>query len=648
MPIVDFEQDPEMPVGTGNFRDDRGRVMYLSDPETASRFIKTMPGRSLGGAVAAESTALATGAMGGAAPAAGPDQRTAMNNANDTGLPTPVGDVRAPVPGAPAVTAPTPPAPAAPAAAPSPAPTPAPAPGPAGAAGVDLVKKLDQLPKRPAPAAPPSAASAPQPALPVSGISTTTMQGANKRRVGQQIAEEDRAVAGLNASREQLAADKDTRTAAAIDTQIRGAEQEGVGEVDNVGRAVRRQNYAERRQEQVRAELKANDEMMDPDRLVRNMSTGKKIAMVILAGLNGGFGALNGQKDNGVMNILNAEIDRDIDNQKQQIASGRIRIGNELDRYIKMGFDAETAEKLARDRLQAAVRRSTELQAQKLAVEGENAANAAFLTEQSGVEQARRRGDLLATTDDRTQVTTQREAPKAANGADAAIKAMELELKALELTQKRIAQSNADELAAEVYGVDKDGRPKGRITPDEKKDLESRVQTVGPAFAELAPAINMTDELVTSLGGTLNKETGEIEWKGDVKGVGPIDAAGGYLGVNPVTAPFVQAARAANLYRADVDKAREKQNALKEYVTSQMTGANSTLRQDATYGTMVGGDFTNEDQTRENVEAWARTLLAARKAHATRLGQAGMVLMRRNEAAAAQGAPITSLRPGVN
>src|SRR5262245_32885799 len=117
MPIVDFEQDPDMPVGTGNFRDERGRVMYRSDPETAIRFIKTGSVTSCKREVAAASTGLAGGAMGAAAPAAQSDQRTALNNANDTGLPTPVGDVRAPVPGAPPAAAPTPPAPAAPAAA---------------------------------------------------------------------------------------------------------------------------------------------------------------------------------------------------------------------------------------------------------------------------------------------------------------------------------------------------------------------------------------------------------------------------------------------------------------------------------------------------------------------------------------------------
>ena len=49
MAIVDFEQDPSAPYGTGNFRDDAGRVMYLYDPETASQFAKTMKGAPVRG-----------------------------------------------------------------------------------------------------------------------------------------------------------------------------------------------------------------------------------------------------------------------------------------------------------------------------------------------------------------------------------------------------------------------------------------------------------------------------------------------------------------------------------------------------------------------------------------------------------------------
>lgn len=641
MPIVDFEQDPDMPLGTGNFRDDRGRVTYLSDPDTASRFIKTMPGSSFAKSVGSESTDLAKDAMGGAAPAPGTDLRTASNNLNDTGLPTPVGDVTAPVPGVPAA---APPAPAAPAAPPAPA-------GP-GSAGVALVKKLDALPQKPA-AAPPPAAAAAAPGLPVAQTthSQQVVKGADKGNALRRIAEEETAGRALNAAGEQLGASKDARIDRSLSLQRDTVKSEGAKDFQVVADARAKQDEARRMEELKRKELEENDKLMDPDRYVRDMSGGKKVAMVILAALNGGFGALVGQKENGVMALLNDAIDRDIDRQKSEIASGRIRKQNEIDKYVKMGFDAETAEKMARDRMSNAIMLATKLEADRLGVQGENLENAKFLSQQGELQRAQRRGDILATTEDRATIgdTVTREVPKpvaAGAGLEAMLKQAELELKMNTIRNERIANANADELSAQIYGVDEKGNPKNRLNPAEAKELKDKVATVGPALAELAGAVNMTDELVNSLGGKLDVTTGRIEWPkdGDVKGAGPVDAAGGVLGVAGPVAPFVQGARALNLYRADIDKAREKQGALKEYVTSRMTGANSTIRQDATYGTMVGGDFTNEDQTKENIQAWANTLFAERNKHMARLGTNGMALMRVNESEAEKGAGAPPLK----
>lgn len=660
MPIVDFEQDPDMPVGTGNFRDEKGRVMYLSDPDTASNFIKTIPGRSLKSTVGAESTAIAQGAMGASAPAAGPDMRLA-NNASDTGLPTPVGDLSLPAPPMPNTAPPT--AADVPSSALTPQETVAlggkPAPAPAAPAAspraVALVGKLNQLPKKPTPSAAtaPTAPAAPSGGgLPLAGITTTSgrsvVKGANLGNVKKRIGEEDAAMEGVLSEGTKLAESKDARTAAAFDTQISSTTGQIGAEGAEITAQQRKKERFERFEGLKREELKKNDESFDPERYMKNKSAGQKLGMIILAALNGGFGALNGQKDNGVLAVIDQEIERDIDDQKQQIASGRVRIGNEVDKYMKQGFDAETAEKLARDRQRSAVAQLAELNAKKTGATGENAANMAYIASQTRAEQAKRRGDLLATTEDRAQTseqeTVQRAVPKATGGTGEMLKRIELELKSSELRNKKIANANAEDLSREIYGVDKAGNPKQILTPDEAKELKDKVATVGPAIAELAGAVTMTDELIASLGGKMDATTGKIEWPkdGDLKGTGPVDSHGGYTGA------LTKVPRMAGLYRADVDKAREKQGALKEYVTSQMTGANSTLRQDATYGTMVGGDFSNEDQTRENVEAWARTLFSERNKHMARLGKGGMALMRRNEAAADRGADTDTLRPGIN
>ncbi len=91
--IVDFEQDPAAPFGSGNFRDDSGRITYLHDPDTASDFVTTMSGsrESRGGGGAPEpkpGDAAAQGIADTNAAIGGLEQKLASN---DTGLPVPVG-----------------------------------------------------------------------------------------------------------------------------------------------------------------------------------------------------------------------------------------------------------------------------------------------------------------------------------------------------------------------------------------------------------------------------------------------------------------------------------------------------------------------------------------------------------------------------
>jgi hypothetical protein len=526
MPIVDFEQDPEMPVGTGNFRDEKGRVMYLSDPETASTFIKTIPGRTLKSNVGAESSAIATSAMGGGAPAAGPDMRTAMN-ASDTGLPVPVGDVNAPVPGAPGAGAPGAAAtqgidtinqatadleksvnapPAAPAGSPK---------------AVALVGKLDALPKRTTP----SAATAPAApsgggggGLPVVGTSSTrgrtVVKGANAANVEKRIGEEDAAMEGTLSAGSKLAESKDARTAAALDTQIAGTQDQYRADGSEAQKAIRAKERAERFETMKRDELKKNDESFDPERYMKSKSSGQKIGMVLLAALNGGFGNLAGQKDNGVLQVIDQEIERDLDDQKQQIASGRIRIGNEIDKYMKQGFDAETAEKLARDRQRSAVAQLAELNAKKTGAAGENAENMAFVATQTRAEQAKRRGDLRATTEDRVQTSDQdvTQRAKPAGGGDP------LEALTKQLTLRKL-------MTEQGLTLDKNGNlvGTGKPTPAELERADKQLESYDTTTAGLTQAQVAFDQALTY--GGFRRENGQLVPPKDIPAKGYFDAA---------------------------------------------------------------------------------------------------------------------------
>ena len=82
MAIVKFQQDTEKPFGTGNFVDDKGKSTYLTDPDTASKFVDTLPGQGgagLAGKMGAETNAIATKQLGSAQPTKGPDLRLASN-----------------------------------------------------------------------------------------------------------------------------------------------------------------------------------------------------------------------------------------------------------------------------------------------------------------------------------------------------------------------------------------------------------------------------------------------------------------------------------------------------------------------------------------------------------------------------------------
>lgn len=630
MPIVDFEQDPNAPYGSGNFRDETGKTTYLHDPDTASQFNKTMKGSAIQSQVGGESDAIATRFMGGAAPGAGPDMRLAMN---DTGQPVPVGDVTAPAPPPPNTVAPP------------------------MASDAENMSVAPPEPLSSSPSAPGAAPSKPQqlvdavskvhakaPAAdlpPISGTSNThntaVVHGRPAAAVDADIAAREKAGGVVDEQLLTAGREKDTATDRALGAQGSAATLRAMREQTRIDAAKAERQKAVEDRARVQEALKKNDESLDPEHYMRTMSTGKRVSMTILAALNGAFGALIGQKGNGVIDVLNKSIDADIDRQKQEIASGRIRMGNDIQEFINQGHDAKTAEALARDRLDAAVDQVTEIEAKRLGIAGENEKNAQLFVAQRQEARAAQRGELLAQKESKIQesdsAVVERSVPKPTNGIEQLLQIAQLESANLKLNNDRIASADATELSGELYGTDENGRPLKLMNPDQVKEVKDKVAQVGPALAETAGAVNMTKALVEALGGKLDETTGKITKPegGDLKGVGPVDKRGGYTGA--ITA----VPRALGLYRADIDRARDAQNALKEYVTKQMTGANSNLRQDQTFGSMVGGDFSNEEQTWENLQNWTDTLFASVHQHMGRLGSAGMRLMGKNQSEAKRG-----------
>lgn len=454
MPIVDFEQDPQAPYGTGNFRDDTGRIMYAYDPDTAQQFSKTMKGSRAGGD---QRTALN-------APIPGADLKALQGTAPDFAGGKTAADVVSLTPGAegrpertPPAPAPTPApeaAPAAPAAAPAAA---GPAPGP----GASLVQSLDAVK---AEAAPPTAGAPASPAAPAtvgappavgSGAGASLVQTLDSARPGAPLSARseptrapeprqfdsgglplgsvsagdsisvekgipvEKALEEIN-DREAIGQVGDQLIADTYERQgqqaARGYEQGRNTARADYGRNVQRafearaeREAAEQDLTRLRKAYEENDKSEDPERFMRNMSTGSFVATALLAALNGAFGAQLGQQRNGVVDALDQAIDRDLQRQKDEIASGRIRIGNEIDRRMKEGHSADEAYKLARDALVGNMNAFLDLESKRVNALPEARAQAQLLIQPRLEQRAKDRAETMRLTYDKINIAKRAE-----------------------------------------------------------------------------------------------------------------------------------------------------------------------------------------------------------------------------------------------
>jgi hypothetical protein len=552
MPIVDFAQDPSAPYGTGNFRDEKGRVMYLHDPETAQQFAKTMPGAplgkqvadesealaarqmgdtgaTLGSQVAMESDAIARGRFGGNAPSRGPDLRLAEARAP---LPGPGGRgaalvsqydqtrsvLDAPPSGSTAEGVPPSPPPGYPAPAPD-APPGAPpvagaapaaptAPGAPTGAGAALVSNYDATQAKLEARSKPRDIEMPKAygsgGIPLSGVregqSVTIDEGRPVENAVEQLADEAPDVQNQIDQIRSGNAAKDAAVDRAYGAQISAMDAQRQAQLERAKIARKERDDAAREMAVVQRELKANDKSFDPDRVVKNMSTGSRIGMIILATLNGAFGATIGQKSNGVIDALNLEIDRDIERQKNEVANRKATLGNDYKRFLDMGLDAKQAEALARDKAEAAIFQVKDLEAKRVGAKGEYARQAEQLIAPIRVAWSQRRGDVMKETEAKVKraqdVSKANEVPKVVPMTPQDVLAL------LNVKKERIEQANAEVIGAAL---------EHEVSPEEAQRLKQDSQEFGDKSLTNKDTLYKIKTLAEAIG--LKK--GRNGWEGD-------------------------------------------------------------------------------------------------------------------------------------
>lgn len=325
MAVVNFVPDPTQPYGSGTFTSDTGRTWYAQDADLA---------RSI---VTPDSGAANSDMQGGGAPIAGtpPDSAT---SSQPEALVSKAAQVTQPA------TATPPPAAAV---------TPQAA---AGGASPDSPQIL--------------AAKAAN----VVKTTSSTSFGRKAANVNRDVAALDTAEAGSEGAIKAKAVGDEQRSNASIGSQLGYQTQVQEDEQQRAQDAANRKAALQTKLNQISAE---SDATVDPDRFVSNLGTGGQIGMAVLAMVSGfaqgGGAALSHTAtptDNPVVGILQRRIAADIESQKTQIESGRIRRGNVLASLREQLGDEKSAELMATSLMNQAAANKAQLVAQKLNLQG--------------------------------------------------------------------------------------------------------------------------------------------------------------------------------------------------------------------------------------------------------------------------------------
>lgn len=251
-----------------------------------------------------------------------------------------------------------------------------------------------------------------------------------------------------------------------------------------------------------------NDPSIDPDRYVRNMSTGQSVGTVILAAIEGAFRGMTGQPgESGVLRIIERRIDQDLMAQKEQIASGRIRKGNTIAALRQMGMDEDAAERGARA---LALAKSEQLVQSEIARQGAGMARpeAKALAEALRARTEQENDQLMLQNQPRSQTTTVRQAPGGGDGDG---------FSKLLAARKAYEESGAspEQLAAfdKANGMGAMAPAGESVTAQSRRTKdEARTEIEGKA----AGTIKLLDELGTQLG--LAKDPGGKGFREDPQG----------------------------------------------------------------------------------------------------------------------------------
>lgn len=553
--ITKFEQDAQAPAGQGYFFDEKGRVSYTYDPETAVKFEPQLVGK-----ISEESSALSPMAdpRGNS-----PDERLAdntdpgsFNNPYVQSLSRNVEEHDAGTQLSPKVQA-----------------------------AVQSVNKLKP---------PPSMAPAGQ----SSGVQQSgySVQSGNSYTSGRpvaavqsQISNERPAVRSVINSNTEIGKEQDARLNSGYDTQLTGLD------------TTMRQKSSESMD--IKNDLKANadkiwelsnetDPPVDPNRYVSRMPTGSKILAILGSGFFGAVGNIKGQglDRNGFLKAFQDAVDMDTKIQEDEIRRGVAKRSNRISHYQALGADLRTSKALAERDAYEAGRRYIEIQAQKNSDNGKYQTAAQQLNNALTLQQTQREGDLWASTE--PKMTSQ--GGNTVTFLDPAVKAATqkpprppTELQNIQTENARTEQDDAKEVSNAI------GR---NVSPSQVREIRNDAERIGKEEKDVAGAKAAYTTFITSMGGTVDQNTGQVHWTGEVPGnSGHPDNIG------------VGARLKANI-PWNADAVGDSRDALVQYITQDLTGASASRLQDKTFKAMAGGALTNPDKVKANTEAYARTL----------------------------------------
>lgn len=398
--------------------------------------------------------------------------------------------------------------------------------------------------------------------------------------VQNQIQNERLATDAAYKENSRLGEDKDKKIAQGFDTQLRALTSEKVSKDANVFSMDQRIQQNKKDLDKVQLEMD-NMDPVDPDRYIKNMSAGSKVAATLLAGVFGALGNIGTRpQENQFLKAFNDRIDADIKVQEDEVKAGRTSKGNRIAAYVALGASLRDAKILAQRDAYEAGRKWSEVYAAKNAASGEHARNADAMNNSLRLEAARRENEQIAQTEDRisnsfSEGQTFMDPAAIKQSGDPARR---------EMYQREV--DDANQISNMV------GR---RLSPAQVKEIRANAETIGKADQELASYAQSYINYVNSLGAEINNNTLEItKWPDDLAGTGP----GGRLwealpGKQPVM---------------------DSKNQLVEQITSDTTGAAATIRQDAHFRDFSGGGNWTESRVKNTTEQLGRMIRAQREA----------------------------------